>query len=380
MKDTDWGSVRALFPVLRTWTHLNSAAFGPSPSTAVEAMNDFLVARDRMASLDFLEWFDRLDRIRGKVGQLIGANASDIAFCPNASTGLSWLLRGIDWRPEDEVVALDHEFPNNLYAPALLDAKGVRFRPLPAPVGRFEPDRVVDAIRPRTRLVILSSVNYSNGIRTPLESLSWELRRKGVMLCVDATQSVGVLRLDLRKIPADYLVVHGYKWLMTPPGTGFVYIPARTRRWLRPSVVSWRSHKTWRQFEQLHEGRPEPPEEAAAFEGGVQGFAQLFAMEACIDLILTCGPQAVEERVLRLAAACRRILQAHGGVPLIQAEEPCESPIVAARFPGRDSSSLKQQLFVKRVAVSVRQGGLRVSPHLFNNDDDLERMSDALKQ
>lgn len=380
MKDSDWRSVRALFPVLRTWTHLNSAAFGPSPSTAAEAMNDFLVARDRMASLDFLEWFDRLDRIRGKVGQLIGANASDIAFCPNASTGLSWLLRGIDWRPEDEVLALDHEFPNNLYAPALLDGQGVRFRSLPAPVGRFEPDWVLDAIGPRTRLVILSSVNYSNGIRAPLESLSWELRRKGVMLCVDATQSVGVLRLDLRQIAADYLVVHGYKWLMTPPGTGFVYIPARTREWLSPSVVSWRSHKAWRQFEQLHEGRPEPPAEAAAFEGGVQGFAQLFAMEACIDLILACGPQAVEERVLRFAAACRMILEEHGGRLSIKAGEPCESPIVAASFPGQDSSSLKQQLFLKRVAVSARQGGLRVSPHFFNNEDDLERLSDALKQ
>ena len=341
-------------------------------------MTDHFTARDELASLDFPEWFDRLDRIRGKIGQLIGAEAADIAFCPSAAAGLSWLLRGIDWRGGDEVVALDHEFPNNLYAPLLLDARGVRFRPLPAPRARFDPELVLDAIGPRTRLVLLSSVNYSNGLRAPLEVLSPELRDRGVLLCVDATQSVGALRLDLRAVPADYLVVHGYKWMMAPPGAGFAYIPAETRAWLSPSIVSWRSHSSWRDYESLHHGRPDLPTEAAKFEGGVQAFALLFALEACVDLILECGPGAIEQRVLDLAGECRAILRAHGGLVPGGPDESCDSQIVTASFPGRDPLRLQDALSSRRVAVSVRKGSLRVSPHFFNNRDDLQRLSEAL--
>ena len=379
MNDSAWESVRSLFPVLNTWAHLNSAAFGPTPSTAIEAMNDHFVARDEHASLDVQGWFERLDRIRGKIGRLIGADAADIAFCPNAASGLSWLLQGIEWRPGDEVLGLDHEFPNNLYAPLLLDAKGVRFRPLATPHARFDPGLILDAIRPSTRLVVISSVNYSNGLRAPLDALSSELRSQGVLLCVDATQSVGALRLDLREVPADYLIVHGYKWMMAPPGAGFVYVPAETRAWLPPSIVSWRSHRAWRDFECLHHGRPELPSEAAVFEGGVQGFALLFALEACVDLILDCGPEAIERRILGLATECREILRAHGGMTAAKTDEPCESPIVTASFTDRDPVRLQEELKARRVAVSVRKGSLRVSPHFFNSRDDLQRLSDALE-
>ena len=338
-------------------------------------MIDHLSAREESAALDFPEWFDRLDRIRAKIGRLIGAGADDIAFCPSAGAGLSWLLRGIDWRDGDEVLALDHEFPNNQYAPWLLEAKGVRFRPLPGPSSRFEPDLVLNAIGPRTRLVVVSSVNYSNGMLAPLEALSPELRRNGVLLCVDGTQSVGALQTDLRAVPVDYLVVHGYKWLMAPPGVGFAYIPAETRTWLPPSIVSWRSHKNWRDHSSLHHGRPELPSEAARFEGGVQAFALLFALEASVDLILQIGPAAIERRVLGLAADCREILRGFGGLIPVDASN---SNIITATFPGTDPARLEAELEARRVAVSVRKGNLRVAPHFFNNDDDLQRLSDAL--
>ncbi len=378
MDQSDWSAVRARFPVLKEWTHLNTAAFGPTPTEAVRAMTDYCAARDAGASLDFLDWFDRLDRLRGKIGLLIGAESADIAFCPSAAAALSWLLRGIDWRSGDEILALDHEFPSNLYAPLLLDAKGVDFRALPAPTGLFEPELVLDAVGPRTRLVVVSEVNYSNGLRAPLDALSPELRKRGVLLCVDATQSVGVLRHDLRKVPVDYLFAHGYKWLMAPPGAGFAYVPEWTRDWLRPSIVSWRTHRTWRDHEHLHHGRPELPAEAAMYEGGVQPFALLFALEACVDLILECGQPQIESRVLGFARTCLEILQSRGGEPLIPSIEDCNSPIIAASFPGRDAVRLRETLERARVAVSVRKGNLRVSPHFFNNVEDLRRLAAAL--
>ena len=378
MNEPDWGAVRALFPTCRLWTHLNSAAFGPVPSTAIEAMNRQLADAAETASADFQNWFDRLDIIRAKLARLIGADATDIGFCPNAGTALSWFLNGIPWKSGDEVIAIDHEFPNNLYAPLLLDRANVRFRPLPAPTGPILPDFILDALGPRTRLVLLSSVNYSNGSRAPLESLGPELRRRGVLLCVDATQSVGVLRHDLDSTAVDFLFAHAYKWMLCPPGTGFFYAPRATRDWLAPTVVSWRSHKGWRNHEQLHHGRPELPDEAAMYEGGVQSFALLYALEASVDLILGCGSDAIERRALGLARECREILRSHGMRLLSPGEAGSESAIVTASVPGRDVVALRRALEEQRIAVSARQGNLRVSPHFFNNRDDLQRLAEAL--
>ena len=376
--EPDWSALRGLFPVLRSWAHLNSAAFGPIPSTGVQSICDHFRARDESAALDFVQWFDRLDRIRGKIGRLIGAKADDIAFCPSAGAGLAWLLRGIDWRAGDEILGFEHEFPNNLYAPRLLDSRQVRYRPLPTPRDTLREDLILDAAGPRTRLVLLSSVNYSNGLLAPLASLAPELRRRGVLLCVDATQSVGALSLDLRSIPVDFLVVHGYKWLMAPAGAGFAYVPASTRAWLAPSIVSWRSHRTWRDYERLHHGHPELPQDASMYEGGVQGFASLFALEASLDLILDCGKEWIERRVLGLARQCREILAEHGGVLSSPAAGAGGSQIVTAAFPSCDSAALRERLEAARVAVSVRKGNLRVSPHFFNNAEDLRRLATAL--
>ena len=379
MNDPDWQAIRSLFPALREWAHLNSAAFGPMPSTAIEAMNEHFESRDRTASVGFLAWFDRLDGIRSKIARLIGAKPSDIGFCPNAGTALSWLLHGIDWRPGDEVLTLDHEFPNNQYAPLLLSSKGVRLRALPAPRMRFNPELILDALGPRTRLVVISSVNYSNGLRAPLDELAPQLRARGVLLCVDGTQDVGVLRYDVGRTPVDYLVVHGYKWMLGPAGAGFFYAPSETRAWLPPTVVSWRSHRTWRDFERLHHGRPELPDEAAMYEGGVQPFSLLFALEASLDLILECGPDLIEKRSLDLARECRQVLLRHGGVGNLGSDFPCDSPIVTAFFPGQDVAALREKLQRRRVAVAARQGNLRVSLHFFNNRDDLQRLAGALE-
>ena len=378
MQEPDWGAVRALFPVFRRWAHLNTAAFGPMPSTAVRAMNEHFTSCDESASLHFLSWFDRLDSIRAKIALLIGAEVDDIGFCPNAGTALSWLLHGIHWKSGDEILAVDHEFPNNLYAPHLLDAKGVRFRPVPTPPGCFDPEFFLNELRPHTRLVVLSSVNYSNGMRAPLEALAPELRRRGVLLCVDATQSVGVLRHDVRAIPADFLIVHGYKWMLGPAGSGFFYAPAGTREWLAPTVVSWRSHKEWRNHAQLHHGRPELVGDAAMYEGGVQAFGLLFALEASLDLILECGPAAIEKRALRLARETRELLASHGARDVVTEGRADDSQIVTASIPGRDPAALCEALDERRVAVSARKGNLRVSLHFFNNREDLGRLSEAL--
>jgi selenocysteine lyase/cysteine desulfurase len=375
----DWNQLRGRFPVLEKWTYLNTATFGPIPLDAVEAANRHFRHRDDEACFDFLDWFTDADRVRAKAARLIGAQPEDIAFVPSAGAALSWLMQGIEWKPGDQVLTLAHEFPNNLYYPLVWRDKGVEFLEMPLPEGRFSLDDFLGRLTARTRVVLLSTVNYSTGLRPPLEAIGAALGERGVLFYVDATQSLGALRLDMNTAGISFLALHAYKWMLSPSGIGFACIPAATRQWLAPSIYSWRSHHDWRNVDQLHHGAPELPAAAMRYEGGVQNFSGIYALEAVLDLIESAGPEAIERRVLQLAAVTRDVLRAHGGVLFADQQPYYESPIVTAQFPGLDMSKLAVELKRRRIVVAARQGKLRVSPHFFNNEDDLRQLNEALR-
>ena len=366
----DWEAVRSEFPALANWTFLNTATFGQLPRRATQAVAAHFAHRDELACHDFLSWYDDAWRLREKIGRLIHCTAGDIAFVPNASTALGLLLSGMDWRAGDRVVTLEHEFPNNLYAPGLLERSGVEV---------VAPDwehfyATIDSRDSRTRLVTLSSVNYNTGFAPPLEEIAAFLRARGVLLYIDGTQSAGALRFDAARIRPAMLAVHGYKWLLSPNGAGFFYIDPELRARLHPNVVGWRSHRDWRNVDNLHHGAPELPESAEKYEGGSVSFALLYAMEASIDLLLEIGPETIEQRVMELAGITRRALRELGA-----SVEDYASPIVAARFENSDVSALARKLASERVLVAARRGRLRVSPHFYNNERDIEILARTLR-
>ena len=360
MTQPDWDAIRGEFPALAQWTFLNTATFGQLPRRATEAVARHFAHRDELACADFLDWYDDADRIRAKIARLIHCSAEDIAFVPNASSALGLLLAGVDWRAGDQVLTLEHEFPNNLYAPGLLSRFGVETTACPW-------ERFYESVNTRTRLVILSSVNYNTGFAPPLAEIAEFLHERGVLLFVDGTQSVGALRFDVARVQPDMLAVHGYKWLLAPNGAGFFYIAPALRERLQPNIVGWRSHRDWRNVDNLHHGAPELLESAEKYEGGSVSFAVLYAMEASLDLILEIGPEVIEARVLDLAGKTSSLLFGLGATIAHWG-----APIVAARFENRDVSALARALKEQRVLVAARRGHLRVSPHFYNNEQDLE--------
>jgi cysteine desulfurase/selenocysteine lyase len=361
----DWQNVRAEFPALNHWTYLNTATYGQMPRRGNEAMLEHILRRDNLACADFLDWFDDMDRLRGRIGELIHCDAEDIAFIGNASMALGLLLNGIEWREGDRIVTLEGEFPNNLYAPHFAGS-GVEFVETPW-------EAFYDAITPRTRLVLLSMLNYASGFRPPLGEIAPFLRERDVLLYVDGTQGLGALQFDVEEIRPSMLAVHGYKWMLAPTGAGFMYVAPEMRERLQPNVVGWRSHKGWREVDNLHHGRPEFKLAAEKYEGGMIPFALLYAMEASVNLMLELGPENIERRTLGLADTLRTRLREAGAAVADGA-----TPIVAARFAGRDVSKLSRHLKEHRILVSARHGYLRVSPHFYNTEQDIDRLMDAL--
>jgi selenocysteine lyase/cysteine desulfurase len=360
---TDWAAVRAEFPALDNWTYLNTATYGQLPRCAVDAMSRHFAHRDELACADFLSWFDDMDRIRETVARFISCQPDDIAFIQNASSALSLLLSGIDWKSGDQVLTLEDEFPNNLYGLGSLEERGVEFV-------QCGWDQLQSHVNNRTRLIALSSVNYNTGFAPPLESLD----RKGALLYVDGTQSVGGIRFDVQRIRPDVLGVHGYKWLNSPTGAGFMYVSPELRPKLPPSEIGWRSHYDWRSVHNLHHGAPVFSDKAEKYEGGMIPFTLLYGLAASIEMQLQIGLELIEARVLSLAGCVRETLCGLGAQI-----ENYRSPIIAARFESTDPSELTRALRERRVLVAARKGRLRVSPHFYNNEQDIEVLARELR-
>jgi len=364
----DWAAIRAEFPALQRWTCLNTAAFGQLPKRATAAVSDHWDRRNELACADFLDWYEDVNRIRASIARLIHASPDDIAFVPNAATALAHVIHGLGLKSGDNIVTLDGEFPNYPYAP---HAKAVQW------------ERFYDAIDRHTRLLALSEVNYSTGFRVPLAQISKVARDRRVPLFVDGTQSVGALQFDVRKTTVDVLAVHAYKWMISPSGAGFMYVSPAFRKKLPPNIIGWRSHHDWRNVDRLHSGTPEFKDAAEKYEGGGLPFHLLYAMEASVNWMLEIGPEAIERRVMELAGAARTMLRGLGaeldGAELAGGGEEKASQIVIAGFPGRDASAMARALREHKVVIAARHGRLRISPHFYNNEGDLQRLEIALK-
>jgi cysteine desulfurase/selenocysteine lyase len=351
--------IRSEFPALQNRAYLNTATFGQLPRRATEAVAKHWQHRDELACTDFLDWYNDADRLRASIAKLIGTTPDDIAFVSNAASALGMVLAALDLKPDENIVTLQDEFPNYLYMQQMREVPWERF---------FE------SIDGNTRLVAISEVNYSTGFRPPLEEISKFTRERGIILFVDGTQSLGALTIDLQKLNVDIYAVHGYKWMISPPGSAFMAVLEPLRSKLSSITVGWRSHKTWREVDNLHHGVPEFSGTAEKYEGGGLPFALLYALEQSVDMMLEIGPDLIEQRVMQLASSTRDRLRNLGAEAADNG-----SQIVAAKFTGIDPSHLARELKKQNVNVAARHGFLRISPHFYNNEDDLEQLCEAIK-
>lgn len=369
--EINWQSVREEFPALEGRVFLNTATYGQLPRRATEAVAEHFRKRDETACSDFLSWFDDMDLLRAAIARWIGAEADDIAFITSASNGLSTVLSGIDWREGDEMLTLTDEFPNQLYAAE--SQHGVRG--VVRPWSEFEA-----AISERTRLVLLSTVNYRTGLRPNLEGIIPLLRDRGILVYLDGTQSSGALRFDCGATQPDFFAVDAYKWMISPNGAGFLYVRPETRERLQPNVIGWRTDREWRNVESLHQGAPRFSTSAEKYEGGMLAFPSLMAMAASMTLFEELGSAAIENRVLQLANRLRAGMIALGAEEFPSQPATLPSQILLFQLNGIDSSGLAAKLETKRIHVSARREYLRISAHFYNDENDIDALVDAIRR
>ncbi len=373
----NWARTRSYFPVTRELAYLNHAGVAPISTRVEEALVRYAAEATRHGALHYRRFYeDEIERVRGRAAELLNASADEIAFVKNTTEGLGLVAAGLDWRPGDQVITCDLEYPSNVYPWWSLRERGVETVMLRGRNGRLPLERVAEALAsPRARLLTLSTVEFGSGFRHDLPALGRLCREHGVLFCLDAIQSLGVLPMDASGWGVDFLAADGHKWLCSVEGCGIFYASRRVLDRVTPRVIGWRSVTDNQDFDRYHlDLQPG----AGRFEEGTPNTPGIFALGAALDLLLEIGIESIAQRVLALTGELVRGLE-DKGANVLSSRAPGEgSGIVAFHQGDEPPERTAARLRAAGVFVVMRRGAVRASPHFYNDEGDLRRLLDAI--
>jgi len=363
-----------LFPVTQKYIYLDHAGVAPVSNVAADSVNEFLREATHDGVFKYGSWTRRVEEARRCCARLIGAELNDVCFVKNTSHGLSIVASGLDWKEGDNVLIVEGEFPANVYPWLSLEKKGVEVRTIPLHGTEIRLDDIERLMDSRTRLLSISSVQYWSGFRVDLEAVGRLCGRKGVRLFVDAIQSLGVVPMDVKEFGIDFLAADGHKWLLAPEGTGIFYCTPELAPEIDPPLVGWKSVVNESDYENI-DFRLKP--DALKFEEGSFNFMGITALGATVNLLLEFGIENVYDRVLGLGDLVIAEAEKRGMSVVTPKERERRAGIVTIAG-GFDPEPVRDELKSMGVMVNVRGGGLRVSPHFYNTEDDILGFFNAL--
>jgi cysteine desulfurase / selenocysteine lyase len=367
---TDWLAVRAEFPAASRYTYLNTAGAPPVSRRAASEAQRYYREMLEEGDVPWPSWIRHVETVRARAAALINADPDEIAFTLSSSHAFSLLAQLLG--PPAHMVAMRDEFPSATI-PFLQYGDELSFVGS-RPDSTISLDDIDAAITPRTRAVVSSSVMYVTGFRQDLPALGALCRRRGVRLLVDATQSIGVLPIDVKAQPIDALVFSGYKWTMAGYGVGVMYIARDVLRNARVPVAGWWSA---RDPEAVINDRLDLKPTAAVLEVGCPQFAGIFALGGSLELLAEIGPRTVEQRVSELTDYLHERLGAAGFEIASPREKARRAGITIVR--SERAPEIVDALAQAGIVVSARGAGIRVSVHIFNVERDVDRLVSALQ-
>ncbi len=366
---------RSEFGVTEQYVYLNHAAAGVLPASTVAAIEQFVRAHADKGVLGTFPYDLKMTEYRAKIGSFIGANGSEIATLLNTGSSANTVALGIDWRPGDEVILGDNEFPANVIPWLGLRRRGVDVRVLPMRDEKLTPERLERELSPRTRVVAVSWVSYADGYRHDLAGLAMAAHEAGALLCVDAMQGLGVFPLDVATLGIDALYAGAGKWMLGLHGAAFLYVSPELGERLAVAMPGWRSLADMWDFHNYEQ--PFSPE-ALRFESGTPNLIGTLSLACAIELFERSGPQAIEEHVLALTdRLCEGLIALDADFSTLRGPS-CSSGIVTFNIPGIDSMALGRALENQGIVTTNRTGGIRVSPHGYNTAEEIDVLLNAV--
>lgn len=369
----DWNALRSLFPVTQRWAFLDhagvSAASGPALHRLAECTKD--ICENGSASVS--RWSDHAEHVRKELAHFINGDPAGLALTSNTTSAIGFVAEGLPWRNGDNVVVPADEYPANVYPWMNLADRGVEIRWIKPHGNRIEMNDVREAVNSRTRLVAISWVGFGSGFCCDVADLSDLCDSRDVYLLVDAVQGLGALPFDVKAMGTEFVACGCHKWMLSFQGAGFFYIRPSLLDAINPRMVGAFSVDPV-DFSQIDFTLKK---DARRWQGGTLNLPGIAAWGASVDMLTKIGKPAIAERIKYLTDyVCDRAAESR--IELFS-DRSQWSGIVSFSTGDRDPLALKINCKEAGVIVNCRAGRLRVSPHYYNNEEDLDRFLEAVK-
>ncbi len=358
-------------------TYLNAAGNAPMPKVSIRAAQAAIEWKKFPQRVPDEAYFDVPNSIRASIAKLIGAQPQEIALTTGASTGMAAVAYGITWNPGDEVITAKGEFPLQYTTWRPMEEREGLTLKIVAPRERFiTAEDLIAGLSPKTRLVSVSLVRFDDGSLLDAACLAAACHAQGTLLLLDVSQCCGGIPLDVSSLGADFLVCAGYKWLLSPYGTGFFWAKSEHIAKLRPGPFYWTAAEGANHFGSLVFTHPKAAAGARRWDSAeTASYFNLAAMDVSLKFVLDMKPETVAAHNRTLIEMMFERLPKDRCVPASPLDPARRGPY--ACFAARTSektTALYERLRAKNVIVSLREGNLRISPHVFNSERDIDKL------
>lgn len=373
----DIQSVRNLFPYLNNGIiYFNHASSGPVSSLVKKRLIEVLNEKSENNLDDYRKFLKVHEETKNILAELINCNSDRIAFIDNTTNGLNIIAQSIQWKKGDRILLNDIEFPANVYPFLNLKRFGVEVDFVKSKNGFVTAEQVINSVKPETKLVSISFVQFLSGYKADLEKIGAFCRENDIVFCVDGIQGIGAVNIDVKKYKIDFLSSGTQKWLLGMQGLAFIFIDEDLQKKIIPANIGWLSvNDSWN----LLNYKMDLKTSANVFQVGTLNSFGIFAFNVSLSLFKDFGFENVYEKVIANTQYFLKRLIIYGLEPVLKnIEQSNLSGIVTIRH--KNPQKMFEYLENKKIFCSVREGLLRFSPHFYNNYQEIDIVVDELQK
>ena len=382
-QDEDVEELRHLFfPVTRHNTYLMHASIGPLSRPVARRLHDYAGDASNFGSIHDTRWKECMQNAHYRLASLISARSDQIAFTASTADGLMLIAQCLDWQAGDTIIVAEDEFPSNVHPWLNLQELGVQVHTVPARNHRIVTEDILANITPRTRLVSLSSVEFSTGFRNNIAPIAAYCHERGILCGIDAIQALGAMDVNVQELDVDYVAAASHKWLLSPRTTGILYVSDNLLPQMHMRRKGWYSLEE--PFDFFNYQQPLKAGVVRLEYSSPNGFP-IVGLDAALEVFdsLDGGMQAVEARVLgitgHLLAGLERL-----GYPIISPQGEGERSGIVCFLPHpacRDMTiqQIANELAAQQIYAVTRAGVVRISPHFYNTLEEIDMVLNVLE-
>jgi selenocysteine lyase/cysteine desulfurase len=373
----DKSLIRKYFPYLENGIiYFNHASTGSFSSLVTHRLTELLKEKSGSNIDDYSSFLKVMEETKDLLAKLINCNVDRIAFVDNTSNGINIIAQSIEWKKGDRILLNDVEFPANVYPFLNLKRFGVEIDFVKSLNGIVTAEQIIDSVKPETRLISVSFVQFLSGYKIDLDKIGNYCRTNNIIFCVDGIQGIGAVKIDVQKSKIDFLSCGTQKWLLGMQGLAFIYIDENLQRKISPANIGWLSVKdAWN----LLDYKMDLKTSANVFQGGTLNSFGIYAFNTSLKLFNDFGFKNVENQVL---SNTKYFLEKLRGLELNPLLSDCDVDNLAGiiTFKPDNPEKVFEELTKRKIICSLREGLIRFSPHFYNTHQEIDTVVNELQK